>query len=320
VAPRSIAAESGLRAKQEIISIDGSKTPTWTSVIFRIIAHVGNQDHVKMDVQNLSNKHPTIETHVLDLSNWHLDALTPDPLTSLGITPYMPDIPLIIGTIANRSPAASSSLHIGDKLVAIDKKPIKNWDTLITTVMGHPGELVTVTVERKDQMLDVPITLGYQRTLFFAKTGYLGIGPHFEWPKDFFQEIKYGPITAIHHAWQEIYDFTYFNLLLFWKMLTGKLSLQSLGGPITIFQTAGNALNSGFVSFIGFLAFLSISIGIINLVPVPGLDGGHLIIQIIEFIIRRPVPEPVLSVLYRLGFLLLLFVIIQAFVNDILRL
>jgi len=317
--PRSIAAEGGLQTKQEIISIDNSKTSTWTSVIFRLIAHAGNPDHIKIEVQNPPNKQPSTETHILDLSNWHLDTLTPDPLASLGITPFVPNIPLIIGIIADDSPAASSSLRIGDKLIALDKKPINNWDTLITYTTNHPDQSVTLTIERQGKTLNIPVTLGAQKSLFFTKTGYLGIGPNFKWPKEFLQDIKYDPITAISHAWKEISDFTYFNLLLFWKMVTGKLSLQGLGGPITIFQTAGNALNSGFISFISFLAFLSISIGIINLIPIPGLDGGHILIQFIEFVIRRPVSEQVLSILYRLGFIFLLFIIIQALVNDILR-
>ncbi len=316
VNPRSIAAEGGLQAKQEIIRVDNHKTATWTGIIFRLIAHAGNQDHIKIDVQN-----PTgTETHVLDLSNWHLDALSPDPLTSIGITPFVPTIPLVIGVIAKDSPAATSTLHLGDKVMAIDSHPIQDWDALFTTITQHPAQSVHFTIERQGKTLTIPVSIGYKRDLFFTKTGYLGIGPDFKWPKALLQEIKYGPVTAVSHAWQEISDFTYFNLLLFWKIITGKISLQSLGGPITIFQTAGNALNYGFLSFIGFLAFLSISIGIINLLPIPGLDGGHLVIQIIEFIIRRPVPEKLLLILYRLGFLLILFVLIQAVVNDVLRL
>src|SRR5207253_6716160 len=99
------------------------------------------------------------------------------------------------------------------------------------------------------------------------------------------------------------------------KMLTGKLSLQSLGGPITIFESAGNALNYGFLSFIGFLAFLSISIGIINLLPIPGLDGGHLLIQSIETLMGKPLPEKVLLMMYRFGFLFIIFLMIQSLAN-----
>lgn len=233
VTPHSIAELGGLKANQEIISIDNDRTLTWTGILLRIIAHVGNQDQLKIETKNVKNQ--KIETHVLDLSHWQLEGLKPDPLDSLGIIPYQPNI-----------------------------------------------------------------TSG--------------------WPKELLNKNQYAPFTALTYAWKQIIDFTYFNLLLFGKMVTGKLSLQSLGGPITIFTSAGQALNYGFLSFMGFLAFLSVAIGVINLLPIPGLDGGHLFFQFIEFIIRRPLPEAIILFAYRLGIFLLLFLLIQSFVNDILRL
>lgn len=318
VNPRSIAAENGLRANQEIISIDNTPTATWTSILFRLIVHAGNQDHIKIEVKNLADN--KTETHLLDVSNWHIDNLSPDPLASLGIIPYEPEIPLTIGVIQPQSPAASADLHIGDKIIAINKRPIKNWDEFIKIVINHPADTLTFTLERQGKILDLPVTLGYQRNLLLQKSGYLGVGPNFQWPKELLQKIQYNPLAAIPHAWQEICNFTYFNLLIFEKMITGKLSLQSLGGPITIFEIAGSALNYGLLSFLGFLAFLSISIGIINLLPIPGLDGGHLFIQTIEFIFRRQVPERALALLYRLGLIFILFILIQAIANDVLRL
>ena len=102
-------------------------------------------------------------------------------------------------------------------------------------------------------------------------------------------------------------------------MVTGKISIQSLGGPISIFESAGTALNNGFFSFLSFLAFLSISIGIINIIPIPGLDGGHLLFQVIEGVIRRPLPEKAIMILYRCGFAFLILIMLQALVNDIMR-
>lgn len=314
----SIAEQGGLKANQEIHSIDGKTTSSWSNIIFRLLIHAGNQDQMKIEVGDLGSKQTAV--HTLDMTNWHMSELTPDPLSSLGIVPYAPVIPLIIGVIAADSPAQSSSLRIGDKIIAINNKPIKDWNELTTTLLDNPEGTLSFTIERQNKVMTFPVKLGYHRDLFLLKSGYLGISPRFEWPKQYLHKIKYGPITAIPYAWQEIVDLTYFNLLLFGKMITGKLSLQSLGGPITIFESAGDALNYGFLSFIGFLAFLSISIGIINLIPIPGLDGGHLFIYIVELIIRRPIPLHVLSVLYRLGFLFILIILIQAFVNDLMRL
>jgi len=318
VEPNSIAAESGIKANQEIVAIDNSTTATWTGIMLRLIAHAGDQDHVIIETRNTSaNK---TETHILDLSNWHLDKLTPDPLSSLGIIPYEPVIPLVIGIISKDSPAATSRLQIGDKIIAINTMAMGDWNGVISMIRNHPAETLTFYLERNNQFITVPVAIGYQRTLLLQKTGYLGLGPDFHLPPELLQNIKYGPVEAVAHAWKEIIDFTYFNLLLFGKMVTGKISMQSLGGPITIFETAGEALNSGLLSFLGFLAFLSVAIGVMNFLPIPGLDGGHMFIQIVEFIIQRPVPEQALSVMYRLGFLLIFFVLIQAIFNDVMRL
>lgn len=318
VAPRSIAAESGLTANQEITKIDNKITATWTNVVFQLLSHAGNQDHLKMEVRSLSTSHEA--SHILDLSNWHMQGLTPDPLGTLGITPYTPPIPLIIGEIAKDSPAQSSPLKLGDTIMKINHKTVTNWEDVIKTIVAHPNETMEVTIKRDNQIKNISVAIGSERSLLFHKMGYLGIGPKFEWPKALLHTIKYSPLNAISPAWDEITHFTYFNILLFQKIITGKLSLETLGGPITIFESAGAALNYGMVSFLSFLAFLSISIGIINLFPIPGLDGGHLLIQFIEAIIRRPIPEQYLINLYRIGFLLLFFILTQALVNDIMRL
>ncbi len=232
VTPHSIAADAGIRGNQEIIKIDGASVASWTSIMYRVIVHIGDQDTVSGTPQDRKNK--KIQNYRLDLTHWRLDGLTPDPLSSLGIIP-------------------------------------------------------------------------------------LGADPKFKFTKDFLNRIKYSPIQAIMPALQEVAEFAYFNVILFGKIIVGKLSLNSLGGPITIFETASSALNYGWLPFVGFLAFLSASLGVINLFPIPGLDGGHLAIQTIEFIIQRPLPERLLDILYRLGFLLVIFVLIQALINDVLR-
>lgn len=314
----SIAQEAGIKAHQEITQIDGKEVKTWTNVLFRILEHTGSKGTLTATTVNPSNN--KVKEHKLNLATWSMDKLKPNPLASLGIEPYEPPLKLDIGYIRADSAAAKSKLKLGDKLIAIDKKPVKNWEQVIQTVQANPNKELVFTVMRHSKKMDIPVTIGSSRNIFFQQRGVLGIAPFVKMPERLKQTVKYSPTAAIPRAATEVVDFTKFNLMLFGKMVTGKISLESLGGPITIFDTAGDSLNYGFLPFISFLAFLSISIGIINLFPIPGLDGGHLFIQTIEAISRRSIPENVVLLMYRLGFLFIIFILIQALINDVLRL
>ena len=316
VTPHSIAAEAGLKPQQEIVRINNKPILSWTSVAIRLLSSVGEKGQLSIETKDLASSRT--ETHILNLSSWKMDELQPNPLDSLGILPYAPVIPPVIGNISDESPAAKSKLKIGDKIISIDKKPVKDWMEVMMAIATHPEEYIPFTVMRDKKMQTFLVGIDSQYD-YFKKIGYLGIGSTFVWPENLIRKIQYTPIAALSHAWQNTYDFTYINFLIFGKMITGKISVKSLGGPITIFSSAGSALNSGLLSFISFLAFLSISIGFINLLPIPGLDGGHLLFQLIEFVIRRPISLRVQFFCYRLGIILLLILITQALVNDFLR-
>lgn len=317
VTPHSIAADAGLKPMQQITSVDQHQVHTWTTVLFKILAHTGSNENLQIGVTDLSGKKNS--TYTLDLSKWEMNELTPDPLQSLGFAPYEPPIKLVIGYIRKDSPAASSGLALNDKLIALNGEKIKDWMDIMTVIRSHPDQLVTFTIERNGKTMTIPVTVGSQRDWLLRKSGVFGIAPSVEMPKEMQQHIQYSPLAAIPKAIQETYDFASFNILLLMKMITGKLSLASLGGPITIFDSAGDSLNYGFLPFLGFLAFLSISIGVINLFPIPGLDGGHLFIQLIETLSRRTIPINIITLMYKMGFLLIIFVMVQALMNDILR-
>jgi regulator of sigma E protease len=316
IIPDSIAAQAGLLPNQEIVRINNKPTLTWTSVAIRLTSQIGNKGKFSIETKNLNS--PVVIEHKLDITHWHVDELQPDPLKSLGIVPYEPDVPAVIGKISPDSPAVKANLKTGDKIISIDNKSIQNWIEVMTVIAAHPDETLPFTVIRNGKTEKILVSIDYQR-IYFKKIGYLGAAPQFEFPDKLLRKIKYPPITALSHAFQNTYDFTAINFIILGKIITGKVSFKSLGGPITIFSTAGNALNSGLLPFISFLAFLSISIGIINVIPIPGLDGGHLLFQLIEFVMRRPVSLRVQFLLFRFGMIFLFLVITQALVNDLLR-
>lgn len=318
ITPNSIASNAGMQANTEIVSVDFDKVDSWTGVMFRLLTHIGNHDKLAIATSPINNTQKTL--HLLNLADWKMGGLTPDPLSSLGMTPYEPPMPLIIGFIGENTPAAHSPLKIGDKLISINNQPIVDWPTLTHIVKANPGKDMTFTVKRANRTIKLSVHIGVEHSWLLKKSGYLGLGPYVDFPPEMLRKVKYSPLAAIPHAYREVSDFTYFNLVLFAKLFTGKMSLQALGGPITIFESAGKALNYGILPFLGFLAFLSASVGVINLIPIPGLDGGHLLFQTIEAIIRHPLPQRLLAGLYYMGFAFIMFILIQALMNDVLRL
>jgi regulator of sigma E protease len=319
IMPGSIAFHAGLKPQQEIVAIDNHATNSWMKVIINMLAHTGDSDRLQIDTKAFGSA-GTPQKHILDLTDWHMDNLKPDPLDSLGIQPYEPTIPAIIDKILPDSPAAHAGIQTGDKIISVDGKTIVDWITLITIIDKNPDKKLVFQVSRQGKLQTITVITRSQRDMYFNKHGYLGITPQFQLPKGMLRKVQYNPLAAIEPALQNVYDFTYMNFLVMGKLLLGKASLQSLGGPISIFQTAGLAINQGIAPFISFLAFISISIGLINVFPLPGLDGGHLLFQIIEAIIRRPIPPRVLALCYRLGIILLVLLIFQAVINDVLRL
>lgn len=317
VTPNSIAAQAQIQPQDEIQQIDNKPTRTWIAVIINILMHAGDNTSLSMQVKNSAGGS---EVHQLNLKDWQLDNLRPDPLKSIGIAPYEPTIPNVIGKVLPNSPAAKAGLKPGDKVISIANKPVKDWLNIIDNVSIAPLQTLNFTVIRSNHKIVIPVVIGKRFQLFSSGTGYLGMSPDFIFPKNLLLKNKYGPIDAFYYAWQDTLLFLNMNFIVLKKIILGKISLASLGGPITIFESAGNALNNGIMAFMSFLAFLSISIGVINILPVPGLDGGHLLMQSIEAIIRRPLPEKIQIIMYKLGLFLLIFIMFQALMNDILRL
>lgn len=326
ITPQSIADKARLLPQQEITQVGGVNTPTWTKVIFQLVLHTGDRDALSVQTKTVcgltTNKNRSacqekVMQHQLDLSNWTLTGLKPDPLKTLGIEPYFPTIPLIIGNITPHSAAAKAGFALNDHLKKINHQPITSWEQLAKKIADAPAGQLTFDIMRQGK----PLILRADLTTPSTKNPRLGIAPSpVTIPDAMLQTVRYALPEAMHQAYLQCKELTYFNIVLLRKMLTGQLSLDTLGGPIAIFDTAGQSLNQGVLSFLVFLAFMNLSIGFINLLPIPGLDGGHLFLQLIECIIRRPLPPMIMEWLLRVGFLLLFLVFLRALFNDFLRL
>jgi len=243
----------------------------------------------------------------------------------IGFTSIVP----IVGKVTPHSIAYDAGLKPKQEIVIVDQIPVNSWMSVVMRILSHTGnqDIMQMTTRSPNGILrehSLNLSSWKMDDLKPDPFGSLGIEPfvpktdHF--PQSMLHYNQYGPVSALSHAWRNTYDFTWLNLDITYKLLTGKVSLKSLGGPISIFSNAGNALREGAVAFMSFLGFISISIGIINILPIPALDGGQLFLYFIEFITRRPIPRRVLEICYRVGVLAIIFLSLRAILNDILRL
>jgi regulator of sigma E protease len=317
VTANSIANLGGLKPRQEILAIDGHKTTDWTTVAIRIFFRMGAEG-----ILNVQAKTPTekiAKNYQLDLLNWQIDKLQPNPIKSLGIIPYLPHIPAVIGKLP-RKLRLSGKLQLHDEVLVVGKQPVKNWPELVKQIQLHPDQVVQFKIRRNQKIIYTKIKIGHRWTSLTRKKGFLGIAAQFEWPKKFTNQNKYALWSSLQNAFLHTFTFISLNLVLVGKMIVGNFSIRGLAGPLTIFTTAGHAFRLGLASFLAFLGFINVTIGVFNLLPIPGLDGAHICYFLIEAVIGRPVSMKIQMLAFRLGLLVILLIVLQAIINDVLRL
>jgi regulator of sigma E protease len=319
VVPNSIAATAGLKANQEIVSIDQEKTPTWEAVMLATFFRIGDKGEMQITTKKVAEQ--KLNYHKLNLANWQIDELKPNPLQSLGIIPYPVNVPIIVDKpIKATSPDVKKHLREGDHILAVDNVAMQNWWQFFKYIHEHPEQKLNFVVERHGDKISIPINIGYKRNLLLQKKGHIGITSAFKIPQKFQRKISYGFFAAFNQALVTVKNYTLLNFIVLGKLIIGKVSILSLAGPLTIFTSASLAFQLGLVAFLSFLAFISLSIGVINILPIPGLDGGQLCFLMVELFRRKPIPLSVQVLAYRLGLIIVVLIMFQAVFNDVLRL
>lgn len=318
VLPQSIAERSGLQAGDHILSINSKPIEQWGQVLIIMVEQIGEAKPLTIVTQPGNSR--VLQTHQIFLNDWKLAGKQPDPLQSLGIIPFQPPFPAVVDKIESNSPASRSGLQPGDQVVGVDSQSMNDWSALAKYIQDHPNREVSFAVKRKDALLNINVQLDSTR-LQGQAVGYLGVRvkpPH--WPLEMMASSHYSVVTAWPPAWRETWNLVKFNAVILAKMITGKISLQTLGGPITVFRSAGEASQAGFKVYLAFIGFISATLGFINILPIPGLDGGHFLFQVIEGIIGRPISEKYQMLLLKVGIILIILLIVQGTINDIMRL
>ncbi|HEX5844607.1 MAG TPA: sigma E protease regulator RseP [Pseudomonas sp.] len=314
----SLANVAGLQAGQEIVAVNGEPTVGWAAVNLQLVRRLGESGDLSISVRELGSTADSPRQIALD--NWLRGADEPDPIASLGIRPWRPAIAPVLAQLDPDGPAFAAGLQVGDRLLALDGKALADWQQLVDQVRSLPGKAVVLLLERQGQRQEVTLTLA-ARGEGEARSGYLGAGAQpVEWPPEMLREVSYGPLDAVAEGAKRTWMMSLLTLDSLKKMLFGELSVKNLSGPITIAKVAGASAESGLGDFLTFLAYLSISLGVLNLLPIPVLDGGHLLFYLVEWVRGRPLSERVQGWGMQIGISLVIGVMLLALVNDLSRL
>jgi regulator of sigma E protease len=245
----------------------------------------------------------------------------PNPVRELGVTLYRPALLPTLDKIMPDSPAERAGLLSGDVVLAIDGKDVASWSEWVDYVRGIPEQSATLLVDRNGQQRQLQITPERKLDESANAYGYVGVSVAMpEWPKEMQRTVDYGILGAAVAAVDKTWQMSAFTLTSIKKMLTGLLSPKNLSGPITIAKVASSSVQYGFFSWLTFLALLSVSLAVLNLLPIPVLDGGHIVYALFEWLTGKPVAEQVQIWANQLGLVLVVFVMVFALYNDVLRL
>lgn len=313
VKPGSVAALAKIGQMQEIIALNGNKINNWRDVHYALMPLIGSQRAVSITVKSLDDG--SVTEHALPLAQWQFDAKQSDLLESLGIAPLFPDLPVRVGVVSPKSPAEAAGFALGDDVLAVDTQPISDWRTLATYIRMRPDTEIAVRILRQGTIQTLTVLVARNEK---DHSGFLGIGAQApEIPVDWLRVERFGPVAAIGQAWRQTVAFTLTTVTLIGRTILGILPLEHLSGPIGIAKAAGESAQIGVVYYLFFVALLSISIGVLNLLPIPLLDGGHLLYELIEVIIRRPVSKTWKMRGVFLGMILVVLLTLIALYNDL---
>jgi regulator of sigma E protease len=316
--PDTPAAHAQLASGELIARIDDAEVATWQDVRWALLEHALHRDTIQLEMHD---ERGDIQFRHLDLASIGADKIDVDLIQAIGLTRYQPPLKPLIGRLIEGGAGERDGLREGDEILAIDGRQIAAWEDLVTAVSGAPGHPLRFKIARGGAVHQLVVTPDTKEEA--GKTlGRIGAAPKFDETqiKRLIIDVRYDPLESIGRAVQRTWDVSTFTLKMLGRMIVGDVSLKNLSGPITIADYAGQSAKLGWLAYVSFLALISISLGVLNLMPVPLLDGGHLMYYVAEIVKGSPVSERVMEVGQQVGMVLLFSLMAFALYNDINRL
>ncbi|WP_168407088.1 RIP metalloprotease RseP [Acinetobacter indicus] len=318
VLPQTPAAEVNMQPGDRITAVDGTQVSTWEKLNYALVDRAGETGTIHIQ----ANRDGQPQNFQLPIQDFLKDQ-SQSPLEVLGFTPYRPNIPAVVSKLSEDGAAIRQGMKEGDQILAIDGVVMKDWYDVVQVVQASPEKLLKIDVLRQDQRVQLEIMPQAKRDNMGNTTGMLGVQSDpgkITIPEEYKQTIQYSPTEALMMAVDKTGQISSMILNSIVKMVRGLIGLDNLSGPITIAKVAGQSAEMGWQTFISFMALMSVSLGILNLLPIPMLDGGHLVYYFIELIRGKPVSEQIQLVGLKIGMVLLGSMMLLALFNDFMRL
>jgi regulator of sigma E protease len=316
----SIAARGGLRSGDQILAINGEPVVGQRDVMFDLLDAVSSRGLANLNVRGKDGATRAANLNVPDREERVHLTEPAAMLRGLGFDFWLPSLPAVLGPVTADGPAARAGLKSGDRITAIDGQPISDFRDVVARVSAHPGETLAFTYLRDGTQHDVRIPIASD------KDGDKVVGrikvstpPGKKLPDDMVLQIQLSPLGALSRASEEAWSMTALQGKLFWRMVLGQFSVKNLNGPLSIAEYAGESAEAGVASFLGFLVLISLSLGFLNLLPIPILDGGQIVFQLVEWLKGSPLSERAQAFGQQVGIALLILLMGVALFNDIAR-
>lgn len=318
IQPGSLAETAKLEQGQEIVAVDGEPTPTVQALHEQLLHRIGETGVLQLSVKNPDSD--AVYDASIPLESWLAGDEAPDMVRGLGIELWRPRGEPLIDQVVKDSPASRAGLLAGDRIQTADGEALPDWQTWLDYVRARPQQSIELQVLRDGAQ--IPIVVTPDRMLDDAGKAYgmVGLVGRIEWPDSLKREVRYSPWAAVVPALERTWSTTVMSLESIKKLVLGMISPKNLSGPITIAKVATASAQSGWEPYLAFLAFFSVSLGVLNLLPIPVLDGGHILFALPELLTGKPLSERIQAVGYQVGFFVIVGIMMLALYNDFLRL